>query len=582
MQQIKRLNYFFPKRSASLLSFKSFTSLISYEKTLLSYGGSCRNFSNLISPLRFSNFPLLNNSHHDRNDENNDEVKMMKRKRIEELNDILELNPDLVDALVERSKCYEELSDWKSACVGLEKVVEMDRPPNDLLPILLEKLYWLYTRKENYNVKRATEYFERLFNIVSNDSVQIPFFYYATLYSLYFELNLFEKAIFIATEGIKSIESNGPVEIGSVEADNLAELLCRRGNLLVTKYNMMDRGQKDLDRALLLSSSKYEPLILMLDSFEKKNNHDLMLKTYELVKEFEKKETRMDEKTLEEYVNLHRTMKQYFLKRKDYKKAIECMDNYYTANPKTLLENHGMYRYLCMIVGAYPEFMESTKTYLKVFGDITADIESHPPPASSIEGTLQYTASLSAIHFYFDRFDDALRECEKFKVLLETPQPIFPKEHLMGIYYLISTFSHMKKGNENLILEFAKEAKKFYPKILKDIPEYFYQQGNYGMARLFHMESYNESKELEDLSNIADCLIAEKDYEGAIRESEKILEMDPNHHLSLFNLGEAYFYLKDLDKARQYFDKALVGVNEDNGMIVVLKEIWPQYFEIKF
>ncbi|EFC39113.1 predicted protein [Naegleria gruberi] len=275
-------------------------SLISTLRKFTSSPTNERKFhNNLISPLRSSNNNKLHNfGDADENGAENDKVR--NKKRIGELNDLLEFNPNFTDALIERSKCYEGLSEWKLASADLEKVLEIE-PNRDDIVSHLEQLYWFYIQKENYNVKLANNYLERAFEIVSNNAVQVPFSYYRSLYSICYELEQFEKAISYATKGIKSIESTGPIEIGSKEADDLAALLCRRGSVLITKFKMIERGRQDLERALSLASSKYEPLVLMLDSFKYLKNHDLVMETYNLVKELEKKETRTDEKTLLEY-----------------------------------------------------------------------------------------------------------------------------------------------------------------------------------------------------------------------------------------------------------------------------------------
>ena len=75
-----------------------------------------------------------------------------------------------------------------------------------------------------------------------------------------------------------------------------------------------------------------------------------------------------------------------------------------------------------------------------------------------------------------------------------------------------------------------------------------------------------EPKNREARLELGRALFETGDVEGAIRESEALLQIDPNNIDGLYNLGAIYGNLGQDQRAREYWEKAIaVGPDSDSG-----------------
>ncbi len=100
--------------------------------------------------------------------------------------------------------------------------------------------------------------------------------------------------------------------------------------------------------------------------------------------------------------------------------------------------------------------------------------------------------------------------------------------------------------------------------LLNHIGICFYNQSKLEQALGYYKESLELAEEIQDekgivanLNNIGVVYAAKKDYDTAIRDYNKAIELDPNYAAAFCNRGIAYYNKKNYDTAIRDYDKAI-------------------------
>lgn len=93
------------------------------------------------------------------------------------------------------------------------------------------------------------------------------------------------------------------------------------------------------------------------------------------------------------------------------------------------------------------------------------------------------------------------------------------------------------------------ERKKLLSVFMNEVGGYFFNKGENETAKDFAEKSFSLDKNPIFLVNKGICLHNSKDYDGAISNYEKALELDPNLAFAYFNLARAYALKKEYKKS---------------------------------
>jgi len=95
-----------------------------------------------------------------------------------------------------------------------------------------------------------------------------------------------------------------------------------------------------------------------------------------------------------------------------------------------------------------------------------------------------------------------------------------------------------------------------------------------------------DQKEIQDLavsvnSNLSASYLKQNDFEKTIQSCEKVLKVQSENVKALFRSGQAYLGLNDVDKAKEFLDKAHKLEPKDGGILTALKQLKQKQEEAK-
>ena len=128
----------------------------------------------------------------------------------------------------------------------------------------------------------------------------------------------------------------------------------------------------------------------------------------------------------------------------------------------------------------------------------------------------------------------------------------------------------MNSNNETSIKYIKKSFELKNSKLYKEAIEMLYKA----------LECKNGEKNAEIISQIADLYTLLKNYERALEEYEKVLDIDENHTHSLDKISQIYFLLENYTKALEYSKKLLKTTNNPDYFINHLQILYKlKYFD---
>jgi len=156
------------------------------------------------------------------------------------------------------------------------------------------------------------------------------------------------------------------------------------------------------------------------------------------------------------------------------------------------------------------------------------------------------------------KYGDAMNMCS---MLLKN----FPEN--AKIRYLRAVISH-KTGNVDQAVQdydFLIQNKFADADVFNNRGVIYAKHEEYGKARdLFLRAAELDAKNSEIHNNLAEALMQIKDYKAAIKEYDKIMELDTGDVVATYNSGVAYMKDSNYDKAREQWNK-IIAASPDNA-----------------
>jgi tetratricopeptide (TPR) repeat protein len=75
-------------------------------------------------------------------------------------------------------------------------------------------------------------------------------------------------------------------------------------------------------------------------------------------------------------------------------------------------------------------------------------------------------------------------------------------------------------------------------------------------------DSFSDKAEVNAAMNLGEAAFAKGEWQDAIKEYSRALELDPKLYMAAVNIGDTYFHLKQTDKAGKWFSRA-IQINPD-------------------